>query len=200
MLSQCATAATVAISVASHADKLEIEANALLNADVATAWRVLTDYERYVDFIPNLQLSRVVARKGVTVTVEQSGEVVLWRVHIPLDVTFEITETAPTRLDSRVTAGDLRAPNSRYVLTPVGNAVRLEYTAKLDAGLAPFGFIDGVAVKQNVGKRFEALAVEIERRSAANRSKSGVALSRGDSTFTRVSAASSAPRAMMVSV
>ena len=57
MLSQCATAATIAITVASHADKLEIEANALLNADATTAWRVLTDYERYVDFIPGLESS-----------------------------------------------------------------------------------------------------------------------------------------------
>jgi len=200
MLSQCATAATIAITVASHADKLEIEANALLNADATTAWRVLTDYERYVDFIPGLESSHVVARNGKTVTVEQSGEVVLWRAHIPVDVTFEITETAPTRLDSRVTAGDLRALNSRYVLTSVGNAVRLEYTAKFDAGLAPFGSIERLAVKQNIGQSFEALAVEIERRGTANRSQSGVALSWGGSTFTRVSAASPASRAMMSSV
>ena len=40
-------------------------------------------------------------------------------------------------------AGDLRALNSRYVLTPVGNGVRLEYTGKLDSGFALFGAIVG---------------------------------------------------------
>src|SRR6266542_6065471 len=111
LLAQSAAAATIAISVASHGDTTEIEVSALLNADVETAWRVLTDYERYADFIPGLQGSRVVARKGATVTVEQSGDVMLWLLHVPLNVTFEITEIAPTRLVSRVVAGDLRVLN-----------------------------------------------------------------------------------------
>ena len=157
------------------------------NADAATAWRVLTDYERYVDFIPDLQSSRVVARNGATVTVEQTGDVMLWWLHIPLDVTFEITEMAPSSLVSRVVAGDLRALNSRYVLTPVGNGVRLEYTGKLDSGFALFGAIERVAVKQNVARRFQALADEIERRSAT---RSGGLLPLKDGESRRVLAAS----------
>ena len=66
-----------------------------------------------------------------TVTVEETGDVKLWQLHMPLDVTFEITEMAPTGLVSRVVAGDLRALTSRYVLTPVGNRMRLEYTGEL---------------------------------------------------------------------
>jgi carbon monoxide dehydrogenase subunit G len=173
LLAQSAVAATIAISLASRPDAVEIEGSAELNADAATAWRVLTDYERYVDFIPDLQGSRVVARNGATVTVEQTGDVMLWRLHIPLDVTFEITEMPPTSLISRVVAGDLRALNSRYVLTPVGSGVRLEYAGKLHSGFALFGAIERLAVKQNVARRFQALADEIERRSAASRARSG---------------------------
>ena len=104
LLPRSAAAATIAISLASRADTIEIEGSAELNADPETAWRVLTDYERYVDFIPGLQESRVVARNGATVTVEQTGNVELWKLHMPLDVTFEITEMAPTGLVSRVVA------------------------------------------------------------------------------------------------
>jgi carbon monoxide dehydrogenase subunit G len=177
LLAQSAAAATIAISLANRADTIEIEGNADLNADAETAWRVLTDYERYVDFIPGLQESRVVARNGATVTVEETGGVKLWQLHMPLDVTFEITEMAPTGLVSRVVAGDLRALNSRYVLTPVGNRVRLEYTGELGSGLALFGAIERLAVKDNVALRFQALADEIERRSAAGRDQSSVRLS-----------------------
>jgi ribosome-associated toxin RatA of RatAB toxin-antitoxin module len=168
LLAQNSTAATIAIDVSTHADKIEIEASTLLNADAASAWQVLTDYEHYVDFIPGLQESRVVGRNGATVTVKQSGDVELWLLHIPLDVTFEITEIAPTRLESRVVAGDLRALNSRYVLTPEGKQVRLEYFGKLDSGFVLFGPVEGLAVKQNIARRFQALADEIERRLAAN--------------------------------
>jgi ribosome-associated toxin RatA of RatAB toxin-antitoxin module len=191
MLSQCVAAATIAISGASNAATIQIAASALLNADAATAWHVLTDYERYVDFIPGLRASRVVARKGTTVTVEQFGEVMLWPLHVPLDVTFEITEIAPTHLVSRVVAGDLRALDSRYVLTPAGNGVRLEYTGKLNSGAVIFGSIERLAVQQNVGRGFEALADEIERRSAASHGQSNIELPQDRGT--RVSAVSPAP-------
>ncbi len=173
-LAQGVLAATVAIGVTSVAEQIEIEASALLNADTETAWRVLTDYPSYVDFIPGLQECRVIARKGATVTVEQSGEVMLWLLHRPLDVTFEITEIAPTRLDSRVVAGDLRAFSSRYVLTSVGRQVRLDYTGTLDSGLALFGPIERLAVRQNVTRRFQALADEIERRPGSAPGNAGL--------------------------
>ena len=83
---------------------------------------------------------------------------------------------APTGLVSRVVAGDLRPLNSSYVLTPVGNGVRLEYTGKLGSGLALFGAIERLAVKENVARRFQALADEIKRRSAAGRDQSSASL------------------------
>jgi carbon monoxide dehydrogenase subunit G len=173
LLANSAAAATITISVASHPDAMEIAGSAELHADAETAWRVLTDYEHYVDFIPDLQGSRVVARNGATVTVEQTGNVMLWGLYLPLDVTFEITEMAPTSLVSRVVAGDLRSLNSRYLLTPVGNGVRLEYIGKLDSGFVLLDAIERVAVKQNVARRFQALADEIERRSTAGLDQSG---------------------------
>lgn len=174
LLAQGAVAATVAIDVTSDDDQIEIEASAVLNADAATAWSVLTDYPRYTDFIPGLQVCRVVARKGATVTVEQSGEVSLWLLRRPLEVTFEITEIAPTRLDSRVVAGDLHAFSSHYVLTPVGGEVRLEYSGTMESGPALFGPIERLAVKQNVARRFQALADEIERRTRSSPANAGL--------------------------
>jgi carbon monoxide dehydrogenase subunit G len=174
LLAQSSAAATIAIDVATHADQIAIEASALLNADAASAWQVLTDYEHFADFIPGLQESRVVGRSGATVTVRQSGEVELWLLHMQLDVTFEITEIAPTRLESRVVAGDLRSLNSRYVLTPEGKQVRLEYVGKLDSGFALFGPVERLVVKQICARRFQALADEIERRLAANAAATGI--------------------------
>ena len=57
-------------------DVVAIHASADLAADRDTAWRVLTDYGRYADFIPDLSASRVVSRTGTDVIVEQSGKAV----------------------------------------------------------------------------------------------------------------------------
>ena len=59
-----------------------------------------------------------------------------------------------------------------YVLTPVGNGVRLDYTGTLDSGFALFAAVERLAVKQNVARRFQALADEIERRGASGRNQS----------------------------
>jgi hypothetical protein len=48
----------------------------------------------------------------------------------------------------------------------------IPHTGKLGSGLALFGAIERLAVKDNVALRFQALADEIERRSAASRDQS----------------------------
>jgi hypothetical protein len=99
-----AAAAIVTINTRLQGATIDIHASALLNADAATAWRVLTDYDRYAEFIPDLQLSRVVARDGAKITVEQSGDAALWLFKLPVHVTFEVNELPPDRLRSRTVA------------------------------------------------------------------------------------------------
>jgi hypothetical protein len=164
---QPADAATITISTERHGNTIDVHASVVLNADAATAWRVLTDYNRYTDFIPDLRVSRVVARRGATVTVEQSGDATLWLFKIPLDVTFEIDEIPPKSLQSRAVAGSLRALASSYVLTPAASAVHLDYAGRIAPGFELFGPIEQTVVEQNVARQFQALADEIERRGAA---------------------------------
>ena len=164
---QPAAAADIAVAADRDGDTIDIHASAVLKADAATAWSVLTDYGSYSEFIPDLRVSRVVARDGAKVTVEQSGDADLWRFKMPLEVTFEINEFPPSRLQSRAVGGSLRALASSYVLTPVVSGVRLDYAGRIAPGFELFGRIEQAAVEQNIGRQFRALADEIERRSVA---------------------------------
>jgi hypothetical protein len=164
---QHAAAAIVAIDAERDDDSIRIHASADLNADAASAWRVLTDYSRYIEFIPDLRLSRVIARHGAMVTVEQSGDAALWLFKMPLVMTFQIKEIPPDRLESRAVAGSLRALTSSYALTPLASGVRLDYAGRITPGFALFGVIEKTVVEANVARQFEALAEEIERQSAA---------------------------------
>ena len=165
-----AAAATITVESERDGEAVNIRAKAVLDADVATAWRVLTDYERYVEFIPDLRVSRVVARRGSTVTVEQSGDAA-WLFSWPLDITFEIDESPPGRLKSRAVAGSLRVLVSNYALTPLDSGARLDYSGHIEAGFALFGQIEQSAVEKNVARQFRALAEEIERQGANGRSQ-----------------------------
>ena len=104
VLHPAALAATITINSEHRGDAIDIRASTVLNADTATVWRVLTDYDRYPEFIPDLRTSRVIARRGAIVTVEQSGDAALWLVKWPLNITFEINELPPNGLRSRAIA------------------------------------------------------------------------------------------------
>jgi len=167
--SQPAAAATFTINAKLQGDAIDIHASAMLNADAATAWRVLTDYDRYAEFIPDLRVSRVVARDGAKITVEQSGDAALWLFKMPIDVTFEVNEMAPNSLQSRTVAGSVRVLASSYALVPVASGVRLDYAGQIVPGFALVGRIEQMVVERNAARQFQALVDEIERRSAALR-------------------------------
>lgn len=171
---QSAVAATVSFNTERRDGVIQIQASAMLKADIGTAWRVLTDYPRYVEFIPNLRVSRVLAHSGTNVTVEETGDATLGPFRIPLEVTFEIIELAPNSLHSRAVAGSLRSLESVYELTPVSAGVRLDYSGCVDPGFDLLGPIEQLAAEHNIARQFQALADEIERSGAA------VALRRGE--------------------
>jgi Polyketide cyclase / dehydrase and lipid transport len=167
MMASIATAATITVMAQRRGDTIDLAARAELAADRETAWRILTDYERYTEFIPNLRLSRIVAVQGPTITVEQSGDAQFWLLHVPLDVTYEVTEIPPNIIQSRAIRGSVRAFTSTYVLTAHEHGVTLDYTGSVAPGYELLGRIEEIAVRRTVEKQFRALAVEIERRARA---------------------------------
>lgn len=162
-----AGASPITISTERHGEVIDIRASAVLRADAATAWRVLTDYNRYPEFIPDLRSSRVTARQGATVTVEQSGDASLWRLHMPIEITFEITEIPPSQLNSRAVAGSLRWLASNYTIHWTRDGLRLDYVGHVIPGWEMLGWIEQSVIQQNISRQFQALADEIERSSEA---------------------------------
>jgi carbon monoxide dehydrogenase subunit G len=156
-------AATITVKVVRSFEVIDVQASTTVQADAATAWRVLTDYDRYIEFIPDLHRSHVVARSGSKVTVEQSGFAVIWLLKMPVQMTFEVDENPPNGLQSRSVAGSLRSLASSYTLTPVPSGTRLDYLGHVALGFELFGRIEQATVEHNIARQFQALADEIER-------------------------------------
>ena len=162
-------AATIGVVADRDGDAVDVHASAVLDADMPTAWHVLTDYDRYPAFIPDLRRNRVVGRRGSVVTVEQSGDALLWLLRLPVEVTFEIDESPPNRLESHAVAGSLRALTSQYELTPLAVGIRLDYFGRITPGFALLGPFEKAAVEHNIARQFQALADEVERQAATTR-------------------------------
>jgi hypothetical protein len=163
-LSSVAIAATISFRVARNPDALDIEASALLDVDAQTAWRVLTDYERYPRFIPHVRSTRIVSRAATEVVVEQKTDATIWGLSAPLDVTYRIDEHPPTRIVSRATAAGMPTLESVYTLTRTPHGVRLDYHGRVWRFVTVVGAAE--AGERSVERAFRALVDEIERASA----------------------------------
>lgn len=144
-------------------DAVIVQAQAELAAPLATAWRVLTDYGHYAEFIPDLKSSRVLARAGNTAIVEQKGEAGFFFYHFPLEVTFSVTEVPGNSVSSRAISGTFREMIGSYVLTETSSGVRLVYTGRLVPAFRLPPLIGVAAVRAAVERQFMALAREIRR-------------------------------------
>ena len=146
---------------------LVISASARIDAEPATAWSVLTDYAHYGEFVPGVRASRVVSRRGSTVFVEQSDEVALWLLRVPIRVTYEIDEYPPLRIRSRALAPTFPPLESTFRVDGSGADVHLRYEGHVGAGMPILDRVQQHAFEQAAIRGFEALAAEMERRSAA---------------------------------
>ena len=149
-------------------DGIEINARARLSGSAESAWKVLTDYERYAAFIPDLHTSKIVSRIANRLVVEQRGEARFLWFKLPMIATLAVTETAPVRVESQLMRGTLREMRGRYELVNDADGLRFVYTGRLVPDAEQRGLFDHVAIRANVTRQLEALVREIDRAGANN--------------------------------
>lgn len=164
-----AAAHEIVVEATREDDAYVITARGDVVADDLIAWRVLTDYDRYAAFIPDLHSSRTVSRSRDAAVVEQRGELRFLFIRFPLEVRYAVREQPPTVVESRATSGSFRAMTGRYELRRSGAALRIVYTGRLVPDFAMPPLLGTMAVRMTVERQFTAMVEEIERQGAAPR-------------------------------
>jgi ribosome-associated toxin RatA of RatAB toxin-antitoxin module len=143
-----------------------VSADADLQVEAAMAWSVLTDYDRFAEFIPDMVSSRIVSRSRNGMVVEQRGEFgfLFFRqpVHLVLDVVLE----PPRRILARSISGDLRDLMGIFEISETPQALRLSYKARFLPALSLPPFIGLAIVRHQMEKQFAAMVKEMVRRGA----------------------------------
>lgn len=162
-----ARAADIRVDITREGDVFTVEAQAEFEGGIARTWRVLTDYGRYAQYIPEVSESRVVSRQGREVQVAQKGEARLLFVKFPIAVRLAITEHPRERIVSRAVAGSFREMRNAYSLEAGEGRVVLRYAGRLVPDFYVPPVIGTLVLKRNIEAMFVALVEEMERQNAA---------------------------------
>jgi carbon monoxide dehydrogenase subunit G len=161
-----ARAADVAVHALRHDGALYVDASAEVDADLLQTWRVLTDYDHLAEFIPGMHVSRVLAREGDQIIVEQKGEARLLFLAFPIEVKLAVVEFPHKRIVARAVAGNLREMAGTYLVGTNGNRVTLRYHGRMVPDFRVPPLIGTLVLRHTVEVQFGALVDEIARRQA----------------------------------
>jgi ribosome-associated toxin RatA of RatAB toxin-antitoxin module len=159
-------AADVEVHASRSGDTFDVSAEAAFEAEARVAWEVLTDYDRFAEFIPGMHSSRLVSREGDRAVVEQRGEASLLFFHFPIEVRLAIEERAPESIESQAIAGNFRELKGAYRLEAEGSRLRLQYKGQFTPDFDIPPLIGTMVVRHTLEQRFRAMVEEILRRQA----------------------------------
>jgi hypothetical protein len=154
------------VQVESNATALLVQARIDTTADSATAWSVLTDYNRWPEFIPDLLVSRVISRPGDPLQLEQRGRIPSMP-NFPVVMILQVEETPNERIRFYRTAGNVLAFAGEWLIEGKSPQVRLVYRAVVTPGFPVPPQVSKEIFRSDAKVRMEAMAQEMARRMPA---------------------------------
>lgn len=145
----------------------EVDAGTFVRATPEQAWRVLTDYERLVDFVPDLVASTVVSRGAREAIVEQRSETSYLFISHTIHMRLRIEERPFTSIDAALIEGDMKHYTAHWELTPAAQDGMTGSRIRFSGAMEPVFYLPPLLgrsiVQVNVKKMVEAVVTEIER-------------------------------------
>jgi len=145
----------------------------LVTAKPDVVWSVLTDYENFPKFLPNVVSTKIVGANGNRKVVEQVSERQVFLVSVTSRVRTENTETEKQRIDFRLVDGDLKELQGFWLIEPVSEIpgrdptqvlITQEVQAKPKGGTPEGMFYD--IFKGAIEGNLKAIQKEVNKRSA----------------------------------
>jgi carbon monoxide dehydrogenase subunit G len=151
-------------------DSGETRAESLIPRPPAQVWTVLTDFERWPDFMPHIRSTSVARRVGTELWVEQRYRILL----VPLAHTTIYALDAQDgqlrwRLDEEA-PHDIAASEGAWRLVSVsdGRATLVRYDARMSAGRAVPAFVERMLRERSLEQLLANLRDEVVRRHPEN--------------------------------
>jgi ribosome-associated toxin RatA of RatAB toxin-antitoxin module len=142
-----------------------IASSGTVAATPAAVWRILTDYNRMADYVPDMKSARVVSRDGDKVIIEQHGAAKFLFFSRDIHLVVQVHEQAPNKLDVSLIDGDMKVYRCTWELTPVAatGGTRVLYNATIEPKFYVPGMVGASLVRKDVAKMMAAVLLRLDR-------------------------------------
>jgi len=146
----------------------EVTAIGFVHAPPEQAWKVLTDYARLPEFVPDLVSVRVLSRNGNAVRIEQMSSAGFLFLSQTIRLVLQIEESPPSTIDVALVEGDMRRYDTHWDLEPVGHdgatGTRVTFSGVMEPKFFVPPLFGRAIMEANLKRTVEAVVAEIERR------------------------------------
>jgi hypothetical protein len=146
---------------------IHVQAQIFAAAPPRVAWEVLTDYEHFAAFVPNMASSRIISAPGEPQHVEQKGSMSFLLFSFPIEVVFEIDAKSSRGLHFHSVSGNLRDMTGGYRMAAISNGTRIFYEAQFKPDFWVPPLVSVTIMRNEIKRQFDGLVLEIERRYTA---------------------------------
>lgn len=152
----------------------EYTCRVLVKSSVDNAWQVLTDYNRFAEFLPGVKSSQLVETNSTGKIFEQVNKVKTFVFNIESRVKIATTELYPQQIDFEAIEGDLETLNGKWILEPVSpypsappNQVLMTHKVTVEPAKTPSDSIFFNIYESSLKKTIAAIKQETEKRSTS---------------------------------
>jgi hypothetical protein len=156
-----------AIDVERDGSAFRLSATLFAPVPQTLAWEVLTDFDHMAAFVPNLVSSRVVARDGNVLTIEQRGTAKFGLLAFAFDSARQVDLFPPHEIRSNQLSGNMRRMESLTRFAARDGGTSLTYRVDVVPGAYYPAALTERFLRHEVAEQFEAIVQEMLRRKAA---------------------------------
>lgn len=138
----------------------------LATGNLDIAWEVLTDYNSFEDFLPNIISSEVILEEGDRKVFEQINQVDLFLFQEEFTVQIAATETKPQKINFQIVDGDLEQLEGTWQIEEVAaNQILVTHTVKVQPESNTEKLFFYGIYESTLEETLNAIAQEITKRS-----------------------------------
>lgn len=143
----------------------EVNASGEVAAAPAAVWRILTDYDRMAEFVPDLRSARVLSRSGDEATIEQVGVARLLFFHRDIRLVVQAREQPISQIDISLVDGDMRVYRCTWRLVPIPETggTRVLYSGAMAPKFYVPGILGANLIRSDVEKMMAAVLLRLDR-------------------------------------